>query len=115
MNLRYNGLPPKKILEKDLNKNIKIVGKLLEFTENVECISKKGGQEIVEYIEKYQLIHSHTARRSFCTNNYKKGNSVTDIMHFSGHTTEREFYKYIRIIGEERASHIVDSGLYFNL
>ena len=115
MDLRHNGLPPKKILEKDLNKNIKRVGKLLEFTENVECISKKGGQEIVEYIEKYQLIHSHTARRSFCTNNYKKGNSVTDIMHFSGHTTEREFYKYIRIIGEERASHIVDSGLYFNL
>lgn len=112
MDLRHNGLPPKKILEKDLNKNIKRVGKLLEFTENVECINKKGGQEIVEYIEKYQLIHSHTARRSFCTNNYKKGNSVTDIMHFSGHTTEREFYKYIRIIGEERASHIVGKGFF---
>ncbi len=112
MDLRYNGLPPKKILEKDLNKNIKIVGEILKFTENVECRSKKGGQEVLEYIEKFKLIHSHTARRSFCTNNYKKGNSVTDIMHFSGHTTEREFYKYIRIIGEERANHIVNKGFF---
>lgn len=112
MDLRYNGLPPKKILEKDLNRNIKRVGEMLKFTQNVECRSKKGGKEIVEYIEKFKLIHSHTARRSFCTNNYKKGNSVTDIMHFSGHTTEREFYKYIRIIGEERANHIVSKGFF---
>ena len=40
---------------------------------------------------------------------------IFDIMQFSGHKTEREFYKYIRITGEDRASHIVDSGLYFNL
>ena len=40
--------------------------------------------------------------------------SPTDIMHFSGHKTEREFYKYIRIYGEERASHIVGQG-FFNV
>ena len=112
MDLRHNGLPPKKILDKDLNKNIKRVGELLNFNLKIECISKKGGKEIVEYIEKYKLIHSHTARRSFCTNNYKKGNSIIDIMHFSGHTTEREFYKYIRIIGEEKSNHIVTKGFF---
>jgi hypothetical protein len=35
-------------------------------------------------------------------------------MHFTGHTTEKEFYKYIRIKDEERAAHIAQSG-YFNL
>lgn len=113
MNLRYEGLPPRKILEKDLNKYIKKIGEMLNFNEKVECIYKKGGKEIREYIPKYKLIHSHTARRSFCTNMYKKKMPVFDIMHFSGHKTEKEFYKYIRIAGEERASHIVAKG-YFN-
>jgi len=112
MNLRYNGEPPKKITEKDLNKYIKIIGEMLNFNEEIECISKKGGKQIKECIPKYKLIHSHTARRSFCTNMYIKKMPVYDIMLFSGHKTEREFYKYIRIAGEERASYIVESGYF---
>ena len=115
MDLRHNGEPPKKILEKDLNKYIKKIGEILKFDEKIECIYKKGGKEHKEYVPKFKLIHSHTARRNFCTNKYKLKMPVFDIMHFSGHKTEREFYKYIRIAGEERASHIVDSGLFFNL
>ena len=112
MNLRYNGMPPRKILEKDLNKYIKVIGEILGFDEKIECIFKKGGKEVKEYIPKYKLIHSHTARRSFCTNMYIKKKPVFDIMLFSGHKSEKEFYKYIRIAGEERASHIVDIGFY---
>ncbi|GEC78981.1 site-specific integrase [Flavobacterium aquatile] len=115
MNLRHNGEPPRKILEKDLNKYIKKIGEILKFEEKIECIYNKGGKQIIEQIPKFKLIHSHTARRSFCTNKYKIKMPVYDIMMFSGHKTEKEFYKYIRIIGEERASYIVDSGLYFNL
>lgn len=114
MDLRHNGLPPKKILEKDLNKYIKKIGQKLKFNQKIECIKRKGGKEIREYTPKHELIHSHTARRSFCTNMYLKKMPVFDIMHFSGHKTEREFYKYIRIAGEQRASHIVDSG-FFNI
>lgn len=114
MDLRHNGLPPKKILEKDLNKYIKKIGQKLKLNQKIECIKRKGGKEIKEYISKSELIHSHTARRSFCTNMYLKKMPVFDIMHFSGHKTEREFYKYIRIAGEQRASHIVDSG-FFNI
>lgn len=112
MNLRHNGLPPKKILEKDLNKYIKKIGESLNFNEKIECVFNKGGNEIKEYIPKYKLIHSHTARRSFCTNMYKKKMPIFDIMHFSGHKTEKEFYKYIRITGEERAAHIVNVGYF---
>lgn len=114
MNTRYNGNPPNKILEQELNKNIKQVGQILEFDELVEISITKGGKEKKEQITKYNLIHSHTARRSFCTNMYKKKMPVFDIMHFSGHKTEKEFYKYIRIYGEERASHIVQQG-FFNV
>lgn len=114
MNARYNGNPPHKILEQDLNKNIKQVGQILGFDDLIEISITKGGKEKKESVSKYNLIHSHTARRSFCTNMYKKKMPVFDIMHFSGHKTEREFYKYIRIYGEERASYIVQQG-FFNV
>jgi integrase len=114
MNTRYNGNPPNKILEQELNKNIKQVGQMLELDELVEISITKGGKEKKEQVKKYNLIHSHTARRSFCTNMYKKKMHVFDIMHFSGHKTEKEFYKYIRIYGEERASFIVQQG-FFNV
>ena len=97
MDLRLNGNPPKKILEKDLNKYIKKIGEILKFDQKIECISKKGGKQKKEYINKNQLIDSHTARRSFCTNMYLKKMPMFDIMLFSGHKTEREFRKYICI------------------
>lgn len=114
MNKRYDGFPPKPITESYLNEHIKTVGEMLKFNELVKCEITKGGKVLSEMIPKYQLIKSHTARRSFCTNKYKAGMSIFDIMLFSGHSTEKEFYKYIRIKDEERASHIVKSG-FFNV
>jgi integrase len=114
MKLRHNNLPPKKLNEQDINEEIKKLGEKLEFVEKIKCEYTKGGKKIVEMIPKYNLIHTHTARRSFCTNMYKKNMPVFDIMLFSGHKSEKEFYKYIRIKDEERASHIVNQG-FFNI
>lgn len=114
MNTRHDGKPPKEIPEPILNEKIKEVGQLLEWDELIKCQHTKGGKHINEKIEKSELIKSHTARRSFCTNKYKAGMPIFDIMLFSGHTTEKEFYKYIRIKDEERAAHIAKSG-FFNV
>ena len=114
MNKRHNKKPPRKIAESYLNDYIKQVGQMLKWNELVKCEFTKGGKTITKMIPKYDLIKSPTARRSFCTNKYKAGMSVYDIMLFSGHTTEKEFYKYIRIKDEERASHIVKTG-FFNV
>ena len=114
MDLRYNGNPPIKINEQDLNENIKQVGQMLGFDGLIKVEYTKGGERKLEMVPKYKLIKSHTARRSFCTNKYKAGMNVFDIMLFSGHTTEKEFIKYIRIRDEERASHIVKNG-FFNV
>ena len=111
---RYNNQPPPPIKEQYINDNIKDIGMELEFNELIKCEYTKGGKLITKMIPKYDLIKTHTARRSFCTNKYKAGMNVFDIMLFSGHSTEKEFYKYIRIKDEERASHIVKSG-FFNV
>jgi integrase len=114
MRLRHNNLPPKKLNEQDINEKIKELGAKLKFNEKIKCEYTKAGKKVVEMVPKHQLIHTHTARRSFCTNMYLKKMPVFDIMLFSGHKTEKEFYKYIRIKGEERAEHIVGKG-FFNI
>jgi integrase len=117
MDRRHNGQPPKKIPDSDLNEWIKDAGQHMDIpslNKKVKCKYTKAGKEVIEYEKKYNLIGTHTARRSFATNMYKKGMPVYDIMLFTGHTTEKEFYKYIRIKDEERASHVVKAG-YFNV
>ena len=52
-------------------------------------------------LKKYQLITTHTARRSFATNMYKRGYSPVHIMSITGHKKESTFLKYIRITNEE--------------
>lgn len=109
-----NGEPPRKMNEQDINKYIKKAGKKAGIIETITHTRTQGGKEIVESTPKYNLIGTHTARRSFCTNMYKKGMPTYDIMHFSGHSTEREFYKYIRIEKEQKAVNIAKRG-YFNI
>jgi hypothetical protein len=58
------------------------------------------------------LVKTHTARRSFCTNYYIAGKSIQNIMLFSGHKTEREFYKYIRIEKRQEALAVLESGFF---
>ncbi|NHM01681.1 tyrosine-type recombinase/integrase [Flavobacterium difficile] len=112
MNSKYGGEPPKKMTEQYINNYLKQIGQMAEINEPVICISTKGGKEFKETQPKYELIKTHTARRSFCTNKFKEGKRVEDIMVFSGHSTTKEFYKYIRITEEERVSNIVNEGFY---
>lgn len=48
-------------------------------------------------------VSSHTARRSGCTNWYWANIPIKKIMKVSGHKTESEFRKYIRLTDEENA------------
>lgn len=59
---------------------------------------------IIEHTSpKYKLITTHTARRSFCTNVYLSGFPVHEIMRISGHKTERDFFRYIRMAPNDSA------------
>lgn len=55
---------------------------------------------------KYELIKTHTARRTGCTNMYLAGIPVIDIMKISGHKTEKEFMKYIKVSKLETAQNL---------
>lgn len=112
MDKRYNGFPPPKLNNPDLNEYIKKIGGKAEINELVTVVKNIGGKKTSESIPKYKLIVSHTARRSFCTNAYLSKMPVIDIMSISGHSTEREFYKYIKVTPQERAVKIANSNFF---
>ena len=86
-----------------LNENIKLVGRMAKILDVVEDVKTIGGRQKKEKKAKCLLISSHTARRSGCTNMYLAKIPVIDIMKISGHKTESEFLKYIRVTKEETA------------
>jgi site-specific recombinase XerD len=89
--------------EQKVNEHIKDIAKLAEITETISYEEKKGGLTVKKLVQKNELIKTHTARRSGCTNMYLAGIPTIDIMKISGHKTEREFLKYIKVTNEETA------------
>lgn len=68
-------------------------------------ITHKRGNRIVEETRpKFAWVSSHTARRSFCTNEYLAGTPIDLIMAISGHKTEKAFKKYIKADTIKKAS-----------
>lgn len=48
-------------------------------------------------LELWEIISTHTARRSFATNRYLAGIPVVELMKFTGHRNERAFSGYLKL------------------
>ncbi|WP_024482450.1 tyrosine-type recombinase/integrase [Cellulophaga baltica] len=112
MKTRYKGNLPPKLPAPLLNEYLKEIGAKAEINEKVNTQITKGGIIKKETVLKSEIIGTHTARRSFCTNAYLSKMPVIDIMALSGHTTEREFYNYIKVTPQERAVKIADTAFF---
>lgn len=108
---KYNYSLPK-AYEQKVNKRIKEVAALADITEPVQIEQSKGGMIKKTTITKDKLIMTHTARRSGCTNMYLAGVPTLDIMKISGHKTENEFLKYIKVTKEETATNLARHPYY---
>lgn len=94
--------------EQKVNKYIKTVVEMAKISklEADDCYVK--GKASTELKPKYEMVKTHTARRSGATNMYLAGIPVIAIMKITGHKTEREFLKYIRVTVQENAEHLAD-------
>jgi len=92
-----------RISNQKLNNYIKLAAKEAGLDQTVNLEVNKGGRQLIIKYAKYEKISTHTARRSFATNAYKAGIPVNMIMKITGHKTETQFLKYIRVSGEENA------------
>ena len=92
-----------KTYEQKVNKYIKEIGKLAEINSLTDIETNKGGLQIKKQVPKYELITTHTARRSGATNMYLAGVPELDIMKITGHKSESSFLRYIKATKQETA------------
>jgi len=102
-----------KMSDQRFNQHLKELAQLAGITKPVTVVRTEGGKQISRTLEKWQLVSSHTARRSGATNMYLAGIPTISIMKITGHKTERSFMRYIRISQEENAR-LIATHPYFN-
>ncbi len=100
---KYNWELPKAKSIQYFNKVIKQVCKEVGFTELIPYERRKGLHFTSVMRPKYELVSSHTARRSAATNMFLAGIPTLRIMKITAHRSEQIFYKYIKISNEENA------------
>jgi integrase len=100
---KYDDCLPEMISNQKFNEYIKDVCKKAEFKAKISKSLTIGGHRKTEVKEKWEMVTSHTARRSFATNLYKSGFPSISIMAITGHKTEKAFYSYIKVNEEEHA------------
>jgi integrase len=87
-----------------MNEYLKEIAKMLECLHELTPISfTKKGQKMTVNHPKWEMVTTHTARRSFATNEYKAGTPTISIMAITGHKTEKSFLKYIKATPKEHA------------
>jgi integrase len=101
---KYNYVLPDVPPNNKFNAIIKKVGEKLPclhvpFTKQITY--KREQTEVVRM--KYDFLQTHTARRSFCSNEYLKGTDPMIIMAISGHKSHKSFMRYIKVSNEQFA------------
>lgn len=108
---RYpNGLPQR--VNQEMNRVIKEVAKEAGVTQKIMATSYRGGKKIVREIEKWEMVTTHTGRRSFATNALLAGMPAEAVMRFTGHRSYTEFQRYIRATQHEMAHKYADHAFF---
>ncbi|UPT67165.1 MAG: site-specific integrase [Sphingobacteriales bacterium JAD_PAG50586_3] len=98
-----NSLPPS-ISNAKMNKYLKIICEMIrEFDKPIKTSITRAGFKEIDLKRMYELVVTHTARRSFATNLYKQKLPSLTIMAITGHKTEKAFMRYIKTSPSENA------------
>ncbi len=100
---KYNGVFPKLCDKGHTIEHLRQCARLAGIDTEVRMVENRGGKVSTLIYKKYQLVGMHTGRRSFATNMYKRRFPTIAIMRLTGHTTESNFLKYIKVSPEENA------------
>lgn len=104
---KYENALPKVPKNNEFNRIIKLVGEKLPclhvpFTKQVTY-----GRELKELVDmKFNYLQTHTARRSFCSNEFLKKTDPMIIMSISGHKSHKSFMRYIKVTGDQFADQL---------
>jgi integrase len=100
---RHNYIPPEPISPDKTNRVIKILCRVAGLNGTEKKVITRGGKKETTYFEKWQMVSTHSGRRSFATNCYRMGVPTITIMSITGHKTEAAFLLYIKVGKQEHA------------
>lgn len=106
---KYKGVFPRLCDRSHTIEHLRQCARLAGIDDEVRIVENRGGIVSTLIYKKYQLVGMHTGRRSFATNMYKRGFPTIAIMRLTGHTTESNFLKYIKVSAEENAIMIAEA------
>lgn len=105
---KYNGFIPDPLSNQKMNQYLKIIGEMAGLTSKISITRTKGGKKTKTAVPKFKLVHTHSGRKSFATNAFLAGVPTLAIMKITGHTTENQFLKYVKISEEENANNLIN-------
>ena len=108
---KYEGNLPPAISNQKFNDYLQELAQIAGIDAEIHKGITKGGIRISKKYHKYELLTTHTARRSFATNLYKSGFPAQSIMAITGHKTEAAFLKYLKVTPDEHAKLLKDFWL----
>lgn len=111
---KYNGFPPKLSKEK-VNLYIKEVAKFAKLTDKIIIETTVKGQKVRTSHFLWELISTHTGRRTALTNMARQGIDLNSIRLVSGHTTIKQLQTYLKIDSEESATKLINHPYYKSL
>uniref|UniRef100_UPI00404A8F7D tyrosine-type recombinase/integrase n=1 Tax=Gelidibacter sp. TaxID=2018083 RepID=UPI00404A8F7D len=85
------------ISNQNLNYYIKELCKLIGIDQQIEIVRFFGKKREVKTYPKHDLIHFHTARKTFVTLSLEKGMSAEEVMTISGHEDYKSFARYVKV------------------
>ena len=105
---KRNGELPHSISNVKLNKYLKTIGEKAKINSQVIKTRTEGMEKVRTTYKKYELITTHTARRSLATNMYLAGIPIKTIMTITGHSSVAQLMSYIKITEIEVAESLKD-------
>lgn len=80
-----------------LNRELKDLCKEAGIDQPIEIVRFYGAKRQAITYPKYELVHFHTGRKTFCTLSLEKGMSAEEVMEISGHTDYKSFQRYVKV------------------
>lgn len=108
---RNGGVAPR-LSQQKFNDAIKRCCKKIGMTDKIHVSRSRGAERVSSSHERWEMVSSHTARRTGATMLYLAGIPIKRCMLITGHSTESNFLRYVRITKEENARMLADNPFF---
>ena len=107
---KYKGVPSKNGLvfpyytNQAMNRDIKVLCRIAGIDQEERITTYRGNERIDDIKKKYELVGTHTGRRTFIVNALSRGIAPSVVMKWTGHASYNSMKPYIDIVDTIKAS-----------